>query len=298
MAMSEQEKAVQNVKDPAARKQAYYKLQREHAEETGDTGTVNRISSKGYKAKTGGDPEQVNHRILGAVGDVVGAGEGALLAGGARMAARAAAKKGAADLIPRASEALGSAGRAIGSRIRSAIGNKGQKALGKTTGRLASKGTAKALTGEASPMRNVTPAKPKPKAQFESSGARKGTKLSKEDQRRSLQTQPHQERRALPPASSRTSGISQADARQMRKVERDSGAPQPTPKNKGKAKAEPKSKIKNPTLRNAIEHRGGDTDFHTPRRRAERAAGTIGKGLKKLGKKLTTNVGSEDFRKA
>jgi hypothetical protein len=119
MGMNEQERAVQGIKDPGKRKAAYYRLQRENAEETGDESTVNKISSKGYKAKTGGDPEKVNKGILGGVA--------ALAGGGPELAGAKALKAGATKLFPKAAKAAEGVVEGIASKAKGAVEGIGKK---------------------------------------------------------------------------------------------------------------------------------------------------------------------------
>lgn len=96
MAQSEQEMAVQRIKDPGKRKAAYYKLQREHAEESGDQATTDKIYSKLGKKSHNVDSSRGDKAILGVAPFLPEAAAGL----GEMAAARGVAKLGS-KLIPR-----------------------------------------------------------------------------------------------------------------------------------------------------------------------------------------------------
>lgn len=115
MALNEQERAAQRIGkgDKAKTKAAYYKLQREHAEESGDQATTDKIYSKLGKKSHNVDSSRGDKAILGAAPFLPEAAAGLGEMGAARLAAGAARK-----LIPKAGEAAGKeAGEAVeGSR--------------------------------------------------------------------------------------------------------------------------------------------------------------------------------------
>jgi hypothetical protein len=118
-----------------ARQQEFYKRQREHAEETGDQKTTDKIYSKMGKKSHSVDSDKVNKAALGGVAAVMGTrGLGRIAgAGRAAKAARAAggAKTGQKSLgegVQHLGKARPVAQKALGSG-RSSLGGKSQKAL-------------------------------------------------------------------------------------------------------------------------------------------------------------------------
>jgi hypothetical protein len=176
MAVDEQQKAVQRIKDPGKRKQAYYKLQREHAEESGDQATTDKIYSKLGKKSHNVDSARGDKAILGAAPfipeAISGLGEMAAARGvralGSKLiphsgAEAAEEEKGVSSLVPRSSpkssppaksyQHLGRATpvkKALPSNRRALGSSKAPRVGSSTTSKgLSGKSGAKALTGGA-----------------------------------------------------------------------------------------------------------------------------------------------------
>lgn len=131
MAQSEQEMAVQRIKDPGKRKSAYYKLQREHAEESGDQSTTDKIYSKLGKKSHNVDSSRGDKAILGVAPFIPEAAAGL----GEMAAARGAA--GLGKMIPRLgrgeAEEAGQGSKALVPRRNSAPPSKSYQHLGRAT---------------------------------------------------------------------------------------------------------------------------------------------------------------------
>jgi hypothetical protein len=133
MAQDYLQKRVSGIKDSGKRKSAYYKLQREQAEEGGDQDTTDKIYKKLGKKSHNVDSDRGNKAILGAAPFLPEAVESL----GARGAASAA----------------GYAGRAIGGAARKALGSGERAASG-----LAKRGEG-AVEGAYQRLRTPTPVK-------------------------------------------------------------------------------------------------------------------------------------------
>lgn len=130
MARSEQEGAVQGIKDPAKRKAAYYKLQREHAEESGDQATTDKIYAKLGKKSHNVDSSRGDKAILGMAPFLPEAAAGL----GEMAAARGAASLG--KMIPRlgkGAESEAQSSRALVPRVKSSAPAKSVQHLGRAT---------------------------------------------------------------------------------------------------------------------------------------------------------------------
>lgn len=143
MAQDRLQKSVQGIKDPTARKAAYYKLQREDAEETSDQKTTDKIYSKMNKK---------SHNVDTAKGDK------AILATAPFLASGGAEGK----VLEKGAEALGSGLRAAVPKFVEGAAKVGSKLKGMLPGGSKTKalsGSArKALPRSAAPaMKNVTP---------------------------------------------------------------------------------------------------------------------------------------------
>lgn len=116
--MSDTERAVQGIKDPVKRKEAFYSSQRRRAEEGGDQTTTDKIYGKMGKQSHSVDSSAVDKGILGTI-PFLAAPEGKLLQGAA-----GAARSGLSKLIPAAEE---TAGKLVG-RAAGAIGKASRRA--------------------------------------------------------------------------------------------------------------------------------------------------------------------------
>lgn len=124
--------AVQKIKDPGKRKAAYYKLQREHAEESGDQATTDKIYSKLGKKSHNVDSTRGDKAILGAAPFIPEA-----LAGLGEMAAARGAL-GVGKMIPRLGRAAeggeaGTASKSLVPRRSSTPPEKSYQHLGRAT---------------------------------------------------------------------------------------------------------------------------------------------------------------------
>lgn len=166
MAQERLQKSVQGIKDPAARKKAYYSLQRQDAAEGGNQALSDRINKKLGKQSSSVDTESVNKGLLGTLPFL--AAPEARLAGAAGRAIGGAAKKyapkaleaaeGAASNVIRGAEDLaGRAGNAIrgamskGSRTARVSGQAGGRSGGKVVrdfGNQAQRGSSSKFTPE------------------------------------------------------------------------------------------------------------------------------------------------------
>jgi hypothetical protein len=105
MAMDEQQLAVQRIKDPGKRKAAYYKLQRENAEEGGDQATTDKIYGKLGKKSHNVDSARGDKAILAVAPFLPEAAEGLGEVGAARVAmSEGMAIRNAYHGIPKAGE--------------------------------------------------------------------------------------------------------------------------------------------------------------------------------------------------
>lgn len=139
MAQDWMQKSVQRIKDPSARKAAYYKLQRENAQETDDTATLGKINKKTNKNFKTADPDAVNKGILGSVAAFAGGGPEGLLgklgsrfAGGAIKRAGTALAERAGGAVKGAEKVFQDLGRArpVGNKLTSGarVASKTEKA--------------------------------------------------------------------------------------------------------------------------------------------------------------------------
>jgi hypothetical protein len=135
MAQNEQEMAVQGIKDKGKRKAAYYKLQRENAEEGGDQATTDKIYSKLGRKSHNVDSARGDKAILGVAPFIPEAAAGL----GEMAAARGVRALGskAASMIPRLgkgeAEEAGTASRSLVPRRSTAPPAKSYQHLGRAT---------------------------------------------------------------------------------------------------------------------------------------------------------------------
>lgn len=144
MAQDRIQKSVQGIKNKEQRKAAYYRLQRQDSEETGNQKQTDKIYSKLGKKSHNVDTQKGDKAILGTVAGTLGLRGLGAIGGAAKAAANtikgSALAKRAGSAIEGIYQDMKPAAKSIASKSQKAVASGSQKALN-------SKSSPKAMTG-------------------------------------------------------------------------------------------------------------------------------------------------------